>query len=561
MKGNNKLKVLYVLIVIAVVFSIYAGVAFKNDSLLDFFDDRDVYRLNHNWEYIDKEGKNEYLNLPVRLGEKSQKTTIISNTIPSDFKDNMILCFRTVAQNLQVEIDGKQIYSYALDNSLFLQKTPGSVWNIIEVPNGSQGKKITFIFSSAYKIFDGYINPVIYGYKNAIYIKIIGDNILGIITCSLMFLIGICFLILYFIDRIINNRKSNLIYLACFAILNSIWIFTQSKQLVQFFIGNQSLIGSIIFSSLTLSTISIFLFIGEVCKNKNKIIFNIMYAIFVFSYLFSIVLQIFKIADFFETIFMFHIALFISLFISGYSLYYELIIYKNKTIKPIVFSISVMLCFTLFELISFYMNAFDNITLYSKFGLLVLLIYLTYVYIKIAYQTIKETNEAKYFEKLAYIDMLTQSKNRNAFNLEFSSITQKLDDKSNIIVIMFDLNKLKYINDNFGHKAGDNALIACYNCINSAFYPIQKIYRIGGDEFVCIVEDATEKEILEKIETFKKCTVEHSKKLSYPYSIAYGYAKYDIDIDNNINDTLNRADKKMYETKKENNDALEKNII
>lgn len=554
---NIKSIIFQVIFVIAILFSTYAMLASNNNSILNFFDNSDVHYYNNNWTYIDNEGKNQVVKLPIRLASKSGQITKVSNTLPNDLNDGMVLCFRTLAQSIKVQVDGNEIYSYGTDSTMFFEKTPGVVWNLIKIPNGSQGKNITFILSSPYKVFDGYINSVTYGYKNALFIKILGDNFFGLITCIIEFLFGIGFLVLYFVDKVTNNKRSNLIYLAIYALLNSIWFFCQGR-LIQFFIGNQSLIDAILFSSLILSTIAIFLFIEQVCVNKNKKVFNVMYAALTLSFLISILLQIFKIADFFETIFLFHAALFISFFVSGYALCIELVKYKNKDIQPFVMSMAILIPFSLLELISYYINVFDNISLYVKIGTLIILFYLTVVYIKKAYKFVRETNEAIYLKKLAYVDMLTQGKNRNAFNLEFDIISRNLNDESNIFIAIFDLDNLKAINDNYGHLMGDSALIACYNCINYAFYPNEKIYRIGGDEFACFLENTNEEEILRNIAIFRKRTLEYDEKYQYSFSIAVGYVKYDKDIDNSFYDTFNRADQKMYDDKNKNKKSKEK---
>ncbi len=53
-------------------------------------------------------------------------------------------------------------------------------------------------------------------------------------------------------------------------------------------------------------------------------------------------------------------------------------------------------------------------------------------------------------------------------------------------VVLFDLDNLKVINDNFGHEKGDEALKLCYQCISQAFQNVKNCFRIGGDEFAYV---------------------------------------------------------------------------
>ena len=53
-------------------------------------------------------------------------------------------------------------------------------------------------------------------------------------------------------------------------------------------------------------------------------------------------------------------------------------------------------------------------------------------------------------------------------------------------VVLFDLDNLKVINDDFGHEKGDEALKLCYQCISQAFQNVKNCFRIGGDEFAYV---------------------------------------------------------------------------
>jgi diguanylate cyclase (GGDEF)-like protein len=147
-------------------------------------------------------------------------------------------------------------------------------------------------------------------------------------------------------------------------------------------------------------------------------------------------------------------------------------------------------------------------------------------------------------------DHLTGAFNRRAWDklLDLEESRCKIYGHSTTIIVI-DLNDLKYINDTFGHLTGDNALIACYDCINLAFGKNDNNYRIGGDEFICILIDITQDEFLNRIELLKQCISEHKNKVTYPFNIAAGYAVFDNTVDKNLYDTFNRADKKMYDNK------------
>ena len=89
-------------------------------------------------------------------------------------------------------------------------------------------------------------------------------------------------------------------------------------------------------------------------------------------------------------------------------------------------------------------------------------------------------------ETLSYHDQLTGAKNRHAMNEKLASLA----NGGSLGIIYSDVMGLKQINDDFGHQAGDEALI--YACENlKAHFPDKCVYRIGGDEFAVIMVDVT----------------------------------------------------------------------
>ncbi len=106
------------------------------------------------------------------------------------------------------------------------------------------------------------------------------------------------------------------------------------------------------------------------------------------------------------------------------------------------------------------------------------------------------TNERKRFEQTmrnANTDFLTGLYNRRRLFEYFDSIKYS----PHIATIMVDLDNFKGVNDTYGHKAGDDALIATANTLRSVF-PDDFIARLGGDEFLIIINRASPVEELKK---------------------------------------------------------------
>ena len=119
---------------------------------------------------------------------------------------------------------------------------------------------------------------------------------------------------------------------------------------------------------------------------------------------------------------------------------------------------------------------------------------------------------------------------------------------------MIDLNYLKNTNDEFGHFAGDEALIKLAHLICLTFKH-SPVYRVGGDEFIVILENEENEKadhlIAEFNERIQDC-IDNNKLPNYErISAAIGYAEYQEGVDTCVDDVFKRADQKMYQRKHE----------
>lgn len=114
--------------------------------------------------------------------------------------------------------------------------------------------------------------------------------------------------------------------------------------------------------------------------------------------------------------------------------------------------------------------------------------------------------------------------------------------------VLFDVNKFKYINDNFGHHAGDKALTKIARLIEQCISKNDVLIRLGGDEYLAYIPSISkgELEILaEKITSVIESNPLEFKGDKINLSASYGIAMFDKSIEN----TLSLADHEMYKQK------------
>lgn len=170
-------------------------------------------------------------------------------------------------------------------------------------------------------------------------------------------------------------------------------------------------------------------------------------------------------------------------------------------------------------------------------------------YSVMAKREMEKDRELDFARNIANTDSLTGIKSKHAYGVEESKIDADISDESikEFAVVVLDVNGLKEINDTLGHKAGDE-YICCASKLICDTYMHSPVFRIGGDEFVVILNGRDYihrytllNEINTKIETNKK---------QGGVVIAIGMSDFDPETDRRVLDVFERADVLMYERKK-----------
>lgn len=160
------------------------------------------------------------------------------------------------------------------------------------------------------------------------------------------------------------------------------------------------------------------------------------------------------------------------------------------------------------------------------------------------------SNYMNYINALAYRDALTGVKNVAAYNEMIVDVERRMrsGEKLNFAILVADINMLKLTNDVFGHEVGNQLIIKSAKIICTTFKH-SPVFRIGGDEFVVMLENSD----LENVDSLiaimdSHCSREtvNAEEQSIPVSIARGIAFYNSDFHVSYADIFDRADREMY---------------
>ena len=176
----------------------------------------------------------------------------------------------------------------------------------------------------------------------------------------------------------------------------------------------------------------------------------------------------------------------------------------------------------------------------------------------------RDVTERKKMEEslrsLSVTDDLTNLYNRRGF-MSFAEHHIKNADRKGqrMLLILIDLDGLKQINDAYGHKEGDMALIDTAEVIKQTFRKSDLIARVSGDEFVVLTSD-TKLNAIEAIRMrlLKNVEAHNAKqKRLYKISLSFGIAVYEPDNPSSIDRLIVKADELMYMEKHKKDEVTE----
>ena len=161
--------------------------------------------------------------------------------------------------------------------------------------------------------------------------------------------------------------------------------------------------------------------------------------------------------------------------------------------------------------------------------------------------------EAAEMNELAHKDSLTGIRNKLAYDQEEEKLRKELKKGNKEFgIAMIDLNDLKSINDTYGHDYGNISIKKISQIICEVFIH-SPVFRIGGDEFAVILRNNDYDKIESLVAEFNEKLAAQDKEDLEPWEKvkgAIGYALYDPEHDQSVDDVFRRADQDMYQKKK-----------
>jgi len=482
-------------------------------------------------------------------GQKDENGNYISTytiKVPLIHNSSETMMFYTTHSDVSVYVEKEKIYTVSTNLSeKTFQAVRSDRWNQFSVEKAYEGKQLQVVLKTSYKSVAEQAPLFLLGNELDIVIRELKAALLSMFLAFAVFACGIAMCIYYVFSGKSRLKNYRTIYLGIFSAFIGFW-FLINIPIVQFLFGNYMMLEYISYLIFGMLPIPFILFEKQIIDQKFGWLLSLIAVYIMLVQTGRVVLQMTGYMDLKESQTIIHVVILLS--IAMFILLGVVNMYVNRgSEKSLISRVNVI-----FLLVIAAGSGIDILTYYicpqrgkefncSKFALLLYIVSLVYATMKEAEELVQKAQDA---ERLAYTDELTGLNNRTAYN----EAVEKIDLTKGVhTVFMCDLNNLKKCNDTMGHHWGDTYIKISAGIIQESFADIGRAYRIGGDEF-CIISDVDDPEQIQAAYDKLVYRVEeyNTGTSVIEIEIAVGYARYDANIDKNLEDTRIRADQFMY---------------
>lgn len=493
-------------------------------------------------------------------GTKANTDFSIYHTIPGSIREGDALCFRSKNIFYKVYIDGELQYDPYVPEHPAYTKSYGTDWNYVQIPAEAAGGEVEVRIRYAYENSRACMDHICIAQPGGALLETFGSKVVAFVTCVLLLFVGLLLIIVDIPVNISFQKNHELRYLGMFSAAIALWCVSETN-LVQFFMGDNRVMQVLSCSALMLIPIPIILYLDSTFGFRRKFMVPLICGLSTLQYTICWSLHLLGIADIHETLSLTHVVLAITAAILLFTILRDYVNTHQKYRRNIyhilrTIGLSAISLATAMDIIRYYRGNGTDSAMFVRIGILLFIICFGSSSLERTINAVRLGVQSEFVAQLAYRDGLTQIGNRTSFEEHLADLERDKDGLDTVGIVMFDVNDLKYINDNMGHHYGDQMLVKSADMIRQSFEEVAgDCFRIGGDEFsVLLSGEHIQKRYEEGIAAFRKQLKQYNDQpdKEFRISIAHGFAVYDPEQgDSKMMDIYQRADVEMYHNKKE----------
>ncbi len=499
--------------------------------------------------WIDQNGEDAWLSdIHYTNGKALLKRNLKENEL-----NGAGLSFISTNVNFNVYLDDDLIYSYHPHLEPIYGDSYGNDVHLISIPFYSGTKTLSI---EAFELGDGAMWA---GFQSATFesgasyfITMFQKNLWKYLISFLVFITGAILFATGLLFRTSKEGNLEMISLGLLSMVMSIWTNsgTLTMELITENAGFIRLINYFTLMVIPLAGLSLAACLTKHTKSKGLFIVGILCAL---NILLHLICLCFGITDYHTLLLLTHVTFVIAVAVSVFMIVQSL---KKKKIsegqpKAMLIALMLLVGSGVADLAFYYLGGSKDMSRFSRFGLLLFVFVLGFYEMREIIKVVQKSHEAEIMKKLAHEDGLTKLENRLSFS-EYEEELKK-QEYGSCIIVQFDINNLKKVNDQYGHAEGDKFIIGGSKIILESFGSNGRIFRTGGDEFIGVIRGSNPLESFhsgERIMKEKLDNYNREETSPVPLSIAYGMAEYDFST-KELERQEKLADDRMYRHKKE----------
>lgn len=506
----------------------------------------EIGRLDLGW-YYECEGDLIALEqLPCSLDKSGGSLYLVHDLYDIDWDDGDVLAFQTRYESIRVWADDTVIYEAAQGKEHALS----SMWHFISSEQCKDASLLRIELIRYDQKTNWTLSSVLMDHPDAILMNLLRAHapaILFWIFCMIFALLLIFVIILMTIRKI--KGVSTIIALAAFIFLSGQWILLDSK-VTALFGGNYALTYFLSYVVFYLLPMPFIFYVQLMLDQKSRILRYLSWAV-LFNAVICMGLHLFGLVPIRNTTIFVHILILLTVFISVWKFFLSAVKYGEKKLICTFFGVVLICVASLVSIILYRVNILpptNNAVLFS-WALLLLAACMTIDTVSAISRFWKQNQYLDHYRQLAVQDSMTGLENRNAYESRIKAVAQTRPNK--LAFILFDVDNLKMLNDNYGHHVGDQAIYISAQCVSEIFGSSGNCYRIGGDELCVIVTSPCD--VARKLKQFDNLLKFRSND-TVPVTVSHGWAERSFEpgievTAKDITDLQNAADRDLYQQK------------
>lgn len=510
----------------------------------------DIRSVNSGW-YQMVDGKEKALELPAMVkADQDGKIILYNNTLNPEDK-NKVLSINGLQEQPEVWMGKKCLFRYEEKDFLKNDQMRGKMWADVWLTEDTGTEPFCLIYESNNRA-SLYIQAPVLGSFPAVTQKHFQESVFSFLMILGMWGTGIVSAIVFWYMKAHHIIEKRFLDASLFMFICGLWCYLDSGFYQMY--GNHGAVGMVLsFYAFILMSVPMLWFVQNTISEKVRWVPQVWIFLLYGNAILQGILNILFHIPFVYMLFLTHIMLFSGVISMICLLWKE---YKRSEAEELLFCLRAFATLGVSGVTALILYWVYSIYWYDMVFQAGIFLYTSILFWHLLQKTSKDSQfrmEQLVYEKMSMEDRMTGLKNRKAFEKYIKEIQEGKLRLENALLLFIEITGLKQINDIYGMKTGDEAVIQTARCIQKAADSDQRhrieSFRIGGTEFAVIVMDPQIQP--QELECLLENEVKKETENRYYISLqfGYGYLKNEDGMRNTVSDWKRQADHMLQRTK------------